>query len=290
MLCENCSFYGCSNSRKNPKVSFLKIPTVKNTDSDYTKDKKIRSRLAWIKCLTRTRVLDADLQRQIDENTIHICEIHFKEDIIRHPMCSTLVTGSIPSENLPSRLHDAPDPVSRRPIVRVVEMADSVESKRATNSSLKSVVSNLKRMVLELYTFCAGVPKPNCAAKTVEDPSGPQTSGKNIIVRHTIPVIKDADTDTTAGDVQPLPFKVCTFFRTEKCEMLCQASSETCNSCSAANDRCLKELEKKNSIHATPLPKKAPLSLSSVPCLVATISQQRLECKQLEERIKHMEK
>lgn len=185
---------------------------------------------------------------------------------------------------MPSRLHDAPDPVSRRPIVRVVETADSVESKRATNSSLKSVVSNLKRMVLgqwkyeeqnsfvklhlfdnehvlpkfqviiysslkfrvsifgwdlikshpfyteneqsvkffslrdlinklESYTFCAGVPKPNCVAKTVEDPSGPQTSGKNIIVRHTIPVIKDADedTDTTAGDVQPLPFKVCTY-------------------------------------------------------------------------------
>jgi hypothetical protein len=79
-------------------------------------------------------------------------------------------------------------------------------------------------------------------------------------VRHTIPVIKDADedTDTTAGDVQPLPFKVCTFFRTEKCEMLCQASSEICNSCSAANDRCLKELEKKNYILATPLPKKHP--------------------------------
>ena len=28
---------------------------------------------------------------------------------------------------------------------------------------------------LESYTFCAGVPKPNCVAKTVEDPSGPQT-------------------------------------------------------------------------------------------------------------------
>jgi hypothetical protein len=77
---EYCSLYGCSNSRKNPKVSFFKIPTVKNTDSDYTKEKKLRARLAWIKCLTRTRVLDADLQRQIDENTIHICEIHFKEE------------------------------------------------------------------------------------------------------------------------------------------------------------------------------------------------------------------
>jgi hypothetical protein len=46
--------------------------------------------------------------------------------------------------------------------------------------------------------------------------------------------------------------------------MLCQASSEICNSYSAANDSCLKELEKNNSILATPLPKKAPLSLSSI--------------------------
>jgi hypothetical protein len=71
---------------------------------------------------------------------------------------------------------------------------------------------------LESYTFCSGAPKPSCAAKTVEDPSEPQTSGKNIIMRYTIPVIKDADEDTatTAGDVQHLPLiKVSTFFRTE---------------------------------------------------------------------------
>ena len=51
-------------------------------------------------------------------------------------------------------------------------------------------------------------------AKTVEDPSGPQTSGKNMIVRHTIPVVKDANENFASSDsgVQPMPFKVCTFF------------------------------------------------------------------------------
>ena len=87
MLGENCSFYGCSNSRKTPNVSFFKIPTVKSSDSDFTKERKLRARAVWIKALTKTQILDVDLQRQmmlIDQNTVHICEIHFKEeDIIR---------------------------------------------------------------------------------------------------------------------------------------------------------------------------------------------------------------
>ena len=57
------------------------------------------------------------------------------------------------------------------------------------------------------------------------------------IVRHTIPVVKDADKNFAGSDsgVQPMPFKVCTFFRTEKCEMLCQPSLQICSSCLAAN-------------------------------------------------------
>ena len=80
---ENCSFFGCCNSRKNPTVSFFKIPTVKSSDNDFTKEKKHRARAECVRILTKTRVLDADLQRQQDGNSINICEIHFKEDIIR---------------------------------------------------------------------------------------------------------------------------------------------------------------------------------------------------------------
>ena len=82
MLGENCSFFGCSNSRKTPNVSFFKIPTVKSSDSDFTKERKLRARAAWIKALTKTRVIDVDLQHQNDQNTIHIFEIHFKEEDI----------------------------------------------------------------------------------------------------------------------------------------------------------------------------------------------------------------
>ena len=143
---------------------------------------------------------------------------------------------------------------------------------------------------MESYTLCSGVLKLSCVAKTVEDPSGPQTSGKNMIVRHTIPVVKDANENFAGSDsgVQPMPFKVCTFFRTEKCEMLCQPSLQICCSCLTANEKCLRELEKKNSTSSTPLPKKAPLSVSPVPRLVATINQHWLECKQLEQRMKQI--
>ena len=89
---ENCSFYGCSNSRKTPNVSFLKIPTVKSRDSDFTKERKLRARAAWIKALTITRVLDVDLQRQNDQNAFHICEIDFKEvDISRCKICFVFI-------------------------------------------------------------------------------------------------------------------------------------------------------------------------------------------------------
>ena len=79
---ENCIFYGCSNGRKTPNVSFYKIPTVKSSNSDFTKERKLRARAAWIKALTKTQVIDVDLQHQNDQNTILIFEIHFKEENI----------------------------------------------------------------------------------------------------------------------------------------------------------------------------------------------------------------
>ena len=80
MLSENCSFHRCSNSRKNPTVSFFKIPRVKSSDSEFTKQKKLPARAEWVRILTKTRVLDADLQRQLNGNSIHVCKIHFKEE------------------------------------------------------------------------------------------------------------------------------------------------------------------------------------------------------------------
>ena len=61
---------------------------------------------------------------------------------------STLATGAVPSENLPSRLYDVPDPKPRREIDRVAVNSTETEAKRARHSCLASVVANIKRMSL----------------------------------------------------------------------------------------------------------------------------------------------
>ena len=60
---------------------------------------------------------------------------------------------------------------------------------------------------LESFTLCCGVPKESCVEKTVEDPTGSHNSGKNIIVRHTIPVYQDAEEDVTDAGIERSPLK-----------------------------------------------------------------------------------
>ena len=69
----NCSIYGCSTSRRYIEISIFKIPSP-NSESN----KNWRREL--LKIVTKDRVVDENLQRQIDANKIHICEKHFCED------------------------------------------------------------------------------------------------------------------------------------------------------------------------------------------------------------------
>ena len=69
----NCSIFGCSTSRREKGVSLFKLPVAKDLFST-----KWREELVSI--ITRDRVLDADLRRQIREDKLHICENHFELD------------------------------------------------------------------------------------------------------------------------------------------------------------------------------------------------------------------
>ena len=72
----NCSIYGCTESRnktKNLKFGFFKIPTK---DDDYSKE--WREKLIHI--ITRDRVVDSQLQQQIQKRNLFICERHYRED------------------------------------------------------------------------------------------------------------------------------------------------------------------------------------------------------------------
>lgn len=71
----NCSIYGCSTSRRHSDISIFKIPSPNN---DFTK--KWRNELVNI--VTKDRIIDDNLQRQIDSNKLYICEKHFSEDQI----------------------------------------------------------------------------------------------------------------------------------------------------------------------------------------------------------------
>ena len=70
----NCSVYNCTVNRKVKGASIFKIPAK----SDDLKRNKWRSDL--ISVVTRDRVVDAVLRKQIEENRVHICERHFRQD------------------------------------------------------------------------------------------------------------------------------------------------------------------------------------------------------------------
>ena len=69
----NCSMYGCGTSRKHKDIGIFKLPLPKD---DF--HRKWRQDL--IDIILRFRVLDESLERQINEDRIHICQRHFRED------------------------------------------------------------------------------------------------------------------------------------------------------------------------------------------------------------------
>ena len=71
----NCSVVDCGTSRREKGIGIFKLPEAIN--EQYTEWRR-----DWLDIITRTRVVDADLKRQIQEDKIYTCEKHFnKEDI-----------------------------------------------------------------------------------------------------------------------------------------------------------------------------------------------------------------
>lgn len=70
----NCAIVGCATSRKD-KIGIFKLP--KEINDDYKK-----WRHEWLNVLIRTRTLDGSLKKQLEQDTVHICERHFQENEI----------------------------------------------------------------------------------------------------------------------------------------------------------------------------------------------------------------
>ena len=72
---DNCSVFGCGTSRRTKGVGIWKLPKAK--DAAYKKWRE-----DWLGEITKTRVLDRDFKRQVENDKVFICEKHFHpEDI-----------------------------------------------------------------------------------------------------------------------------------------------------------------------------------------------------------------
>ena len=71
----NCSIFGCSTSRRKSGISICKLPSGEDDLSKKTREQ-------WLNQITRNRVIDSDLRRQINESKLHVCEKHFQEKFI----------------------------------------------------------------------------------------------------------------------------------------------------------------------------------------------------------------
>jgi lipoate synthase len=82
----NCAFFGCPTSGKH-EISLFKIPTVKVSDGEDTKESKQRAREEWLRLILRTREMTPELKKRIEKNNIFICERHFKAECILAGEC-----------------------------------------------------------------------------------------------------------------------------------------------------------------------------------------------------------
>ena len=69
----NCSIYGCATSRKHSGVGIFKIPAE-------TDELAKKTREAWISVITKDRVVDESLRRQINSGNLYVCEKHFRKE------------------------------------------------------------------------------------------------------------------------------------------------------------------------------------------------------------------
>ena len=108
--------------------------------------KKEEARAEWIRIVCRTRVKDADLERQFGANTFHLCEIHFDlDDIDVFPKRKVLRTGSIPTRNLPKKSFDAGENFKER---RVVERKIQDPLLKPIYESFETVEKSIGKMKL----------------------------------------------------------------------------------------------------------------------------------------------
>ena len=67
---ENCSIFNCHSPRAAPGISFFRVPTKD--------DENWRNNIVAV--ITRDRVIDGNLKRQIKNRTLHTCVLHYPQE------------------------------------------------------------------------------------------------------------------------------------------------------------------------------------------------------------------
>ena len=92
----NCSIFNCNTSRKQKGISIFKIPS----GDDY--NKKWLENIVGI--IIKYREVDPTLRKQIEVKSLHVCKLHYADaSLIRNEKKTTLVPGSLPTLNLPTK-------------------------------------------------------------------------------------------------------------------------------------------------------------------------------------------
>ena len=66
----NCTVFGCGSCRRTKGIEIFKLPSAKD-------EKHKRWRDEWLGELKKTRELDEDFRRQINQENVFTCEKHF---------------------------------------------------------------------------------------------------------------------------------------------------------------------------------------------------------------------
>jgi hypothetical protein len=67
---DNCSVFGCGTCRRTKGIGIWKLPAPRN--AEYKK-----WRQDWLNEITKTRIVDKDFQKQIENDKVFTCENHF---------------------------------------------------------------------------------------------------------------------------------------------------------------------------------------------------------------------
>lgn len=75
---DNCAFNQCGTSRRTKGIGLFKLPTSRKADDVDTTEWRAR----FLKVLKKYRVEDENFKRQLEANSLHVCEKHFLPDEI----------------------------------------------------------------------------------------------------------------------------------------------------------------------------------------------------------------